>query len=828
MHICFNALDYPSALGGSGVGNQVWLLARELVAAGHKVSVIALAQKGLPSVADDGGVRVHRVTCGNIHWYLSRIPLLGRLFAHPVRQLERSWATWCRIRAVHRAEPIDLIEGTETGMLFAALFLSSVPFLVRLHGEPYTFHKYTPGMKMSVGLRLCRVLQRAALRRARLLISPSKAHGREIGRELGRRCPPIEVVPNMLSAEMAKAGPAERPDAGPPSDHACEAVRDRHILYVGRLEPNKGVPTLLAAASQILAEFPNARLVLAGGPHPTMPAAELEGLLAALPDRKRVHLLGHVPWRDLFPWYRKAAVCVLPSHYETFGLAALEPMAFGAPVVATTAGGLPEVVEDGVSGLLVSPGDADELARAVARLLTDEPLRRRLREAAGAAAARHTQAAHMGDNMRFYAWAKKPRAAGRLGLLLPRGSLRILVRDGAAGGLLNRRRDQFHMLNHPMHVAYLSIDSHSGSSGGGIASYIATMAEALTEAGHRVTVISLGAATKSYRAGKVRVHQLSQPNLHWYFYRCLFKSSLATVIREIEWSHRLWSKLKEVHTRDPVDVVEACESGLFWRAWMAEAPPTVVRGHGSPKGAKRATGSSVSLGEKMTRRLELAAMRRVQAITAVSRFQARQLADELRQPEETIFVVPNPISASLLHARSGEATRAQNMGRPRVLYTGRIEDRKGTIPLLQSVSGVRKSCPDVEYVIAGGRHVSINDAALERALAPDDRRAHVRLLGHVPWLELSGHYSRATVFVMPSLYEPFGISALEAMAFGLPVVATTAGGLPEVVEDGVTGILVPPGDPDALAAAIVKLLKDPTLRKDGEGGSRASIGQLYR
>jgi glycosyltransferase involved in cell wall biosynthesis len=135
------------------------------------------------------------------------------------------------------------------------------------------------------------------------------------------------------------------------------------------------------------------------------------------------------------------------------------------------------------------------------------------------------------------------------------------------------------------------------------------------------------------------------------------------------------------------------------------------------------------------------------------------------------------------------------------------------------MTSVVEQTPDVQLVIAGERHVSISERTLARVLDEDGIRPAVRLLGHVPWRQLPQWYRQASVFVMPSYYETFGISVLEAMAFGLPVVATSAGGLPEVVEDGVTGILVPPGDPRALSEAITGLLRDSRLRRRlGEAG----------
>ena len=92
--------------------------------------------------------------------------------------------------------------------------------------------------------------------------------------------------------------------------------------------------------------------------------------------------IGFVPPRELGPYYERASVVVVPSRREGYGMAAREAMAYGRPVVATEVGGLVDAVEDGVTGVVVRPGDADALRAAVARVVGDRRLAKRLGEAA--------------------------------------------------------------------------------------------------------------------------------------------------------------------------------------------------------------------------------------------------------------------------------------------------------------------------------------------------------------------------------------------------------------------------------------------------------------
>ena len=188
MNICFPSLSYPvNGYASSGVGSQVRLLAHSLLESGNSISVVDLTEKEETTTTDEHGAQILRMKSGKLHWFAGKLPLIGALLTLPLREIEYSIAAWRGVRAANKLRKLDLIEGTETGMLLVALLSKRTPLLIRLHGEQYTFHKYTPGLRLSLGVRLSRMLQRVALRRATLLVSPSYAHAHEIQNELGPR-----------------------------------------------------------------------------------------------------------------------------------------------------------------------------------------------------------------------------------------------------------------------------------------------------------------------------------------------------------------------------------------------------------------------------------------------------------------------------------------------------------------------------------------------------------------------------------------------------------------------------------------------------------------
>jgi glycosyltransferase involved in cell wall biosynthesis len=189
--------------------------------------------------------------------------------------------------------------------------------------------------------------------------------------------------PHLLAGPRLRVVPNLPPPVAVPSETQARTARERLgiggaplVVYAGKLSAGKGTPVLLEALDRIAAAVPGARFVLAGKGSMTIPA------------RPDLDAVGVLPQAELFALYRAADVVVVPSVWpEPLSRVLLETMRIGRPVVATAVGGTPEVVEHGVTGLLVPRRDPEALAKAVIELLLDPARRERMGRAAAERAA---------------------------------------------------------------------------------------------------------------------------------------------------------------------------------------------------------------------------------------------------------------------------------------------------------------------------------------------------------------------------------------------------------------------------------------------------------
>ena len=211
-----------------------------------------------------------------------------------------------------------------------------------------------------------------------------------------------------------------------------------------------------------------------------------------------------------------------------------------------------------------------------------------------------------------------------------------------------------------------------------------------------------------------------------------------------------------------------------------------------------------------------------------SKFMAEELHRVLATPDDKLDVIPNGLDLRRLGTRRKvDADFRHRFAAPSdriIMFVGRMVREKGAHVLVQAVPVVLAQHPEAKFIIAGGGQ---NDhlRRLAQALRVQDR---VMLTGFVSEEDLQGLYQVAEVAVYPSLYEPFGIVALEGMASGVPVVTSDVGGLREVVDHGVTGLHTWANNPESLAWGINEVLGNPELAqqlaRQGQRKVKAEFG----
>jgi glycosyltransferase involved in cell wall biosynthesis len=294
----------------------------------------------------------------------------------PARLEDRLGPWWDQVAlpAALRRDAVDVF----LSPYYKRPLVAPCPVVVTIHD---LFFIGYPGQRRPLYDAAMTRLARLYARGAAAIVADSEHSRRAIVTRLGITADRIAVIPVGL-------GPEFRPAMPTAAQRARYGLGPRYALYVGNFLPHKNLPRLLRAWAALAPPLRAAhRLVLAGGA--TVGRSALEALTASLGLGQSVAFAGAVEDADLPALYGGAAVVVLPSLEEGFGLPALEAMACGAPVVASERGALPEVVGD--AGVLVDPEDEGALAAALTRVLAGELDRAALAQAGLARAATFTR-----------------------------------------------------------------------------------------------------------------------------------------------------------------------------------------------------------------------------------------------------------------------------------------------------------------------------------------------------------------------------------------------------------------------------------------------------
>lgn len=208
-------------------------------------------------------------------------------------------------------------------------------------------------------------------------------------------------------------------------------------------------------------------------------------------------------------------------------------------------------------------------------------------------------------------------------------------------------------------------------------------------------------------------------------------------------------------------------------------------------------------------------------VICCSGYMEAELTGQFQLPPDKIRVIPNGVDPREVES-AGEAARETFAlpGEDIVFFVGRLVREKGVDTLLDAFPAVLERRPATRLVIGGtGPH----EAHLRRRVLALGLDGRVRFTGHLDDRSRNLLYRWASAAVVPSYYEPFGLTALEAMAAGAPLVVSDTGGLGETVVHGETGLKVPPADPGELAGGILRLLSDPALARRLAERARATV-----
>ncbi len=352
-----------------GLESYTYEMAQALAKRGHHVHIICEDKGNFYRHHLGAGIEVHAIPYNEDpfpgFWKIDRfIPLQDIFYSRKVAQ---------KIQELIDRVGVDIVEAPdvqEQGFWYSQH--KRTAFFLRLHGYFYMREGETlENSPKNLPLReqFFWWIERSSIFKADGVAAVSSDFAEFVRRFWNLDGKKIEVIHNAVDTAIFH-GASERSEQ--------REQRELAVLFVGRIEPKKGIKVLARAIPIVLKEFPNVKFYFAGRDTHLENSSEMasEYILRHAPPNNVV-FLGELPTPELIPYYQKIAIGVFPSLYEPFGLVALESMACGCATIVSQSGGLSDIIEHERDGLLVAPGNPFELAQAIKRFLNDNQLRER-------------------------------------------------------------------------------------------------------------------------------------------------------------------------------------------------------------------------------------------------------------------------------------------------------------------------------------------------------------------------------------------------------------------------------------------------------------------
>lgn len=374
MHLCFVVPEYASRPPLGGIATYTRDTARWLVQHGHSVHVVCVTRTSPPGRENDDGVQVHfvrptRIRPRSLLRLAGRVPGLGFLSEAYAGWdlLENSLGAWRAVWRLDHQIPFDVIVCADFGGLAFWGLLSGKRSRVVVRGHGY-LNTTLPHVDWP-GQHFHHAMERYCVRRTGLIQANSAYLADAYCNQFGVDRQRIEVSPNGFVL----------PTLSPPES---KSLRSDHlwatnpiVLYVGRLEEQKGSDLLFNALESARSDCPELRLVMLG----TVSERFIQTYERFMKKNQEwVWHPGPVSPQEVAEIMQQADILVLPSRTETFGRVLVEAQLCGCAVIGARLGGIPEIIEHELTGLLTEPDDQDSLAKAILRLCQSSELRQSL------------------------------------------------------------------------------------------------------------------------------------------------------------------------------------------------------------------------------------------------------------------------------------------------------------------------------------------------------------------------------------------------------------------------------------------------------------------